>query len=96
MRYNGMSISKSDRIFISNLAGKVVRYGMAAPVIFFLDMLKYLSFLGGQALVFIGPFMTIFVQGQSYYRMAELFEDRNNIEFLLTEIERLDKSKQLS
>ena len=91
-----MSMSKSDRIFIANLAEKVVRYGMAVPAIFFLDMLKYLSFLGGQSLIFIGPFMTIFIQGQSYYRMAELFEDRNNIEFLLTEIERIDKSKQLS
>ena len=96
MRYDSINISKSDRLFISNLAGKVVRYGMAVPAIFFLDMLKYLSFLGGQVLVFIGPFMTIFVQGQSYYRMAELFEDRNNIEFILTEIERIDKSKQLS
>ena len=85
-----ISISKSDKQLISDLAEKVVNHGMAVPAIFFLDMMKYLSFFGGQLMVFFGPIITAFISSQSYYKFAELLEDRNNVEFLLTEIERLE------
>tara|TARA_Y100001001_G_scaffold157606_1_gene176005 strand:+ start:289 stop:447 length:159 start_codon:yes stop_codon:yes gene_type:complete len=47
-----ISISQSDKQLISDLAEKVVNHGMAVPAIFFLDMMKYLSFFGGQLMVF--------------------------------------------
>ena len=90
MMDNSASISQSDKQLISNLAGKIVRHGMAIPAIFFLEMVKYLSFFGGQLMVFFGPIITVFIPSHSYYKMAELLEDRKNIEFLLTEIERLE------
>ena len=46
-------------------------------------------------MVFFGPIITVFVQGYQYYQIAELLEDRDNVEFLLTEIERLE-SNQIS
>ena len=85
------SIKKSDQELISNLAGKIVHHGMAVPAIFFLDMMKYLSFFGGQLMVFFGPIITAFISSESYYKFAELLEDRKTVEFLLTEIERLEK-----
>ena len=85
-----ISIAQSDKQLISDLAEKVVNHGMAVPAIFFLDMMKYLSFFGGQMMVFFGPIITAFISSQSYYKFAELLEDRNNVEFLLTEIERLE------
>ena len=85
-----ISIAQSDKQLISDLAEKVVHHGMAVPAIFFLDMMKYLSFFGGQLMVFFGPIITAFISSQSYYKFAELLEDRNNVEFLLTEIERLE------
>ena len=85
-----ISITQSDKQLISDLAAKVVNHGMAVPAIFFLDMMKYLSFFGGQLMVFFGPIITAFISSQSYYKFAELLEDRNNVEFLLTEIERLE------
>ena len=39
------------------------------------------------------PFLTritAFINSDPYYRMSELLEDRNNIEFLITELERLE------
>ena len=83
-------ISQSDKHLISNLAEKIVRHGMAIPAIFFLEMVKYLSFFGGQLMVFFGPIVTVFIPSHSYYKIAELLEDRKNVEFLLTEIERLE------
>ena len=85
-----ISIVESDKQLISDLAEKVVNHSMAVPAIFFLDMMKYLSFFGGQLMVFFGPIITAFISSQSYYKFAELLEDRNNVEFLLTEIERLE------
>ena len=87
---NSAAISQLDKQLISNLAGKIVRHGMAIPAIFFLEMVKYLSFFGGQLMVFFGPIITVFIPSHSYYKIAELLEDRKNVEFLLTEIERLE------
>jgi len=80
----------SDKELILSLAKKIVDRGMAVPAIFFLDMMKYLSFFGGQLMIFFGPIITAFISPNYYYKFAELLEDRKNIEFLLLEIERLE------
>ena len=85
--------SISDKELISNLAKKIVRHGLAVPAIFFLEMVKYLAFFGSQLLVFFGPIITVFIESHSYYKYAELLEDRKNVEFLLTEIERMEDEK---
>ena len=41
-------------------------------------------------MIFFGPIITAFISPNSYYKFAELLEDRKNIEFLLLEIERLE------
>jgi len=89
-----ISITQSDKQLISDLAEKVVNRSMAVPAIFFLDMMKNLSFFGGQLMVFFGPIITAFISSQSYYKFAELLEDRNNVEFLLVEIERIESDKK--
>ncbi len=89
-----ITTEQSDKQLISELAEKVVNRGMAVPAIFFLDMMKYLSFFGGQMMVFFGPIITAFISSQSYYKFAELLEDRNNVEFLLIEIERLESDNK--
>ena len=91
MMDNSAAISQSDKQLISNLAGKIVRHGMAIPAIFFLEMVKYLSFFGGQLMVFFGPIITVFIPSHSYYKIAELLEDRKNVEFLLVQIEHLEE-----
>tara|TARA_B100000029_G_C17406871_1_gene899244 strand:+ start:74 stop:355 length:282 start_codon:yes stop_codon:yes gene_type:complete len=77
---------------LTEFAKKIVDRGMAVPSIFFLEMGKYASFIGSQTLVFFGPIITAFVKSEKYYNFAEILEDRNNIEFLLQEIERLSLS----
>ena len=91
---NSAAISQSDKQLISNLAGKIVRHGMAIPAILFLEMVKYLSFFGGQLMVFFGPIITVFIPSHSYYKIAELLEDRKNVEFLLVQIEQLEEMRK--
>ena len=87
---NSAAISQSDSQLISNLAEKIVRHGMAVPAIFFLEMVKYMSFIGSQLMVFFGPVITAFVQSESYYKLTHLLEERQNVEFLMLEIERME------
>ena len=89
-----LAIAPSDKQLISDLAEKVVERGMAVPAIFFLDMMKYLSFFGGQVMVFFGPIITAFVPSASYYKFAALLEEKKNVEFLLTEIERIEEQSK--
>ena len=90
MTTNSVSMHRTDQQLITGLADKIVRRGLAVPAIFFLEMVKYMSFFGGQIMVFFGPIITVFLRAESYYKFAELLEDRKNVDFLLTEIERLE------
>ena len=88
-----MKIENSDKEKLTNIAEKVVKVGMSVPAIFFLESAKYMSFLGSQTLVFFAPIMTIFIQSETYYKVTDLLEERNNIEFLMIEIERIEGLK---
>ena len=94
MMNNVVMNKTSDQQLISQLAKKIVRHGLAVPAIFFLEMVKYLSFFGSQLMVFFGPVITVFITSNLYYKYAELLEDKNNVEFLLLELERLDSEKK--
>ena len=77
---------------INNLASKIVNRGLSVPAIFFLESTKYITFLGSQFLVFLGPIATCFINNNKYYNIAEILEDRNNIELLILEIENRQKN----
>ena len=94
MMDNSAVISQSDRQLISNLAEKIVKHGMAVPAIFSLEMVKYMSFIGSQLMVFFGPVITVFIQSESYYKITHLLEERQNVEFLMLEIERIDSDNK--
>ncbi len=80
----------NDQKIISDLAEEIVNRGMSVPAIFFLESTKYISFIGSQFLVFLGPIATCFINNQKYYDFTKVLEKKSNIEFLLTEIERLN------
>ncbi len=75
---------------ISNLANDIVQRGLSVPAVFFLESTKYVSFIGSQFLVFLGPIATCFINNQKYYDFSTLLEKRSNIDFLINEIERIN------
>ena len=87
---NSVTIDSNDKQLISKLAKRIVTHGMAVPAILFLEMVKYMSFIGSQLMVFFGPVITVFIQSESYYKITHLLEERQNVEFLILEIERLE------
>ena len=80
----------NEEKIISNLAKEIVLRGMSVPAIFFLESTKYISFIGSQFLVFLGPIATCFINNKKYYNFTAVIEKKSNIEYLLNEIERLN------
>ena len=85
---------KNEQNILSKFASKIVDKGMTVPALFFLESTKYVSFIGSQMMVFFGPIMTSFINSEKYYNFSELLEDRDNVEYLLNEIERIDLEVQ--
>ena len=86
-----MSRTKSNNDIIIDIAKRIHHHGLSIPAIFFLEMVKYLSFFGSQLLIFFGPILTVFIQSHLYYQVAELLEDKKNVDLLLLEIEKYAK-----
>ena len=83
-------LSEKDLEFINRLASKIHESGFVTPSVFFLEMIRPLSSLGGHAMVFMGPVITGFVKADGYYRAAELLNNKQSLVTLLDEIERLE------
>ena len=83
-------ISQQDIAFIHRLAKKIHSSGFVTPSIFFLEMVRPFSSLGGHLMVFMGPIINGFVQADGYYRAAELLNKKDSLSILLDEIERLE------
>ena len=47
-----MSRTKSNNDIIIDIAKRIHHHGLSIPAIFFLEMVKYLSFFGSQLLIF--------------------------------------------
>jgi hypothetical protein len=82
-----MLMNNNDKNTLINFAKKIVKKGLAVPAIFLLESTKYISFLAGQTLIFLGPILTMFVSDKKYYNFTQLLEKKENIEFLITQIE---------
>tara|TARA_Y100001970_G_C13987038_1_gene726223 strand:- start:466 stop:738 length:273 start_codon:yes stop_codon:yes gene_type:complete len=87
-----MLMNIDDKNTLVHFAKKIVSKGMAVPAIFLLESTKYISFIAGQTLIFLGPILTIFVSDKKYYNFTQLLEKRENIEFLITQIEEANLS----
>ena len=87
-----MLMNIDDKNTLVHFAKKIVSKGMAVPAIFLLESTKYISFIAGQTLIFLGPILTVFVSDKKYYNFTQLLEKRENIEFLITQIEEANLS----
>ena len=87
-------MNNDEKILLSNFAKSIYERRFSAPAIFFLESTKYLAYIGSQFLVFLGPVITSFINEKKYYQIQNLLEDRNNIEFLIVEIEKFNLSQK--
>jgi hypothetical protein len=72
---------------IEAIAKRIDQFGMLVPAIFFLEMNKPLSYIGGQAMHFFAPIVGVFFNTFEDY--AYFFDDRRNVELLIQKLEGL-------
>jgi hypothetical protein len=84
------------RFLINKIAQKVVDYRLSPVAIVFLESSKPISFLGNQFLIFMQPFYRALFSFREYEEVTAMLEDRNNIELLIREIERLEEERHES
>jgi hypothetical protein len=74
---------------LEKVARRVVDLRVSAMAIFLLEATKPLSFLGSQLLVFFNPIIQPIFNFKDYEEVTEMIENRDNIEFLIQRIEKL-------
>ena len=75
---------------IEEIARRVVRDGIGAAAIVFLESSKPISFLSGQAAIVATPFLGAFIAPSRIERYADLFSRRDFIERIISRIEELE------
>ncbi len=81
------------KFLINKIAQKVVDMRLAPVAIVFLESSKPITFLGNQFLIFMQPFYRALFSYNEYEEVTAMLEDRNNIEKLICEIERLEEAR---
>lgn len=86
-----MSVELTQRQgeLLEKVARRVVDLRVSAMAIFLLESTKPLSFLGSQLLVFFNPIIQPIFNFKDYETVTEMIENRDNIEYLIQRIERL-------
>ena len=79
-----------QRALLEKVATWVVRRGLTAPAIVFLETGKPLNFLGSQLLIAFSPFIQAMFEGKGdeYQKFALILEKDANVELLIEFIER--------
>ena len=79
--------SIEDLALLERVADAVVKRGMAAPAMVFLESLNPMNFLGSQALYFLTPIVEWAFHAKEVEQVARLLERRDTISRLITLIE---------
>ena len=84
-----MMMKNTEKNTLTEFAEKIVNKKASVLAIFLLESTKYISFVAGQTLIFLGPILTLFVNDKKYYDFINLLEKKENVEFLISKIEDL-------
>lgn len=93
-----MEITPEDEEeMIRKIAEKIHKYGMDVAAILFIESVKPLAYIGGQmGRLFISPFLPAFGEniGQGGEKFFTIFEKRENVEKLITLLEKMAKEEE--
>jgi hypothetical protein len=81
------AFAPDDLAFLDRIAAAIVRRGLAAPALLFLETLAPLSFLGSQALYAVQPLLDLAGGVKEGERLAALLERREAVALLQSRIE---------
>lgn len=88
------NLNKEDKALIEKIAGKIVERRLTVIAILFLEMGKPLSFIGSSLLAFLEPVLQSIISFEDIERFRIILEDRDNVEYLIQQIEKIDMEKE--
>ena len=80
-------LSVDDVQLMDRVAEAIVKRGMAAPAVVFLESMGPMNFLGSQALHFFTPILDLAFNATEVEQVARLLERRDTISRLITLVE---------
>ena len=87
-----LSNERRDQL-IEDLARRIEDMGLATPAILMLEAHKPLSFLGSQAILIAQPLLSFAFDPTASRELANLLEDRSNVELLIQRLERRENDR---
>ena len=82
---------EAEKLFLERAARAVVRRHLTVPAVLTLESLRPLSFIGSQALLVLGPMLSLALNSRDLQTLYRLLEKRNGIERFLTLVEEYDR-----
>ncbi|NUL82715.1 MAG: hypothetical protein HUU60_08355 [Armatimonadetes bacterium] len=79
---------------VEGIAQNVVKRGLSAPAIMFLEMNKPVAPLASHAAIAFSPFVVPFLGFDRVDRYSQFFNSRGNVERLLQRIEELEEERR--
>ncbi len=86
-------ITEDERQLVDKIADNISRRRLSVPAILFLEMTKPLSFIGSSLVAFFEPVIQSIVPFQDIESFRKFIEDRENVEYLIQEIEKKGSMK---
>ncbi len=80
-------LDASDDRFLAGVAAAIARRGLAGPALLGLEWLRPLSFVGSQLMQALAPFVSLTEAGGDWQRLADLLEQRPQIDRLLAHLD---------
>jgi hypothetical protein len=82
-----------EQELVQRLARRIVDRGMALPATLFLESVRPLHFVGGNALHFLAPMAGLVVPRWELDRLGSFLEQRDAVPYLIDTIERLERER---
>lgn len=83
----GRGVTEEDAALLARVHEGICRYRMEVPAIFMMESLLPVAVLGSQAMHFLAPVVSAFVNPTDYGRLARLLERRDVIEKMMCRLE---------
>lgn len=83
----GVSYSAEDDALLQKIARLIVKRGMAAPTLLFLESVGPLNFLGSQVVHGLKPFLDLACDPMELERFAVMLERRDSVDKLISLIQ---------
>jgi len=78
------------------VAQQIHKRGLTTPAVFFIEMNRPLSYIGGQAVHFFSPFVNALFDTKLATEVGHLMSDRKNIDRLIDRLEELTREQEIA